>query len=325
MKNGGLAGSPAGLMSKARQIIDNRLAATIDIGTNSVRLLVADLAEMPPRGIARQTEITRLGEGLDRTGLISAAAAERTAAVVARFAQEAHAHGAMAALHGTAALREAKNGPEVARLIEDRAGRPLRIISGDEEALITCRGVLLGHSPGNDMIIDIGGGSTEFITLKRVIPRPELADLIARSLPLGSVRHTERHLKSAKPIAEQMAALADDVRRIVIEGVAGRRVDRLIGVAGSITQIVALELQLDPYDPGRVDGYALPLERVAYWIERLAPMPIEERRRLPGMLPARAETVPAGAVILRETLRILDLDRVIASEYDSLWGALDFS
>lgn len=300
------------------------LAATIDIGTNSVRLLVADLASTPPRAIERLTAITRIGEGLDRDGLIHAAAAERTAAAVERFARRATELGATPRLHGTAALREASNGSEIARQIEERAGHPLRIISGDEEALITFRGVLLGHPVENAMVLDIGGGSTEFITARRATARPGIDDLVTRSMPLGSVRHTERHLKSGRPQADAMRALSEDVRRTVEEGIAGRRVARLIGVAGSVTQLVALELELDPYDPQRVDGFLLRLAQIETWIDRLAPMTPEARCALPGMVAARAETVPAGAVILRETLRALELTEVMASEYDSLWGALDF-
>jgi exopolyphosphatase / guanosine-5'-triphosphate,3'-diphosphate pyrophosphatase len=228
-------------------------------------------------------------------------------------------------LFGTAALREAANGAAVAdRLRAAAGGVSVRILSGGEEAYVTYRGVLLGH-PVNAaaMVLDIGGGSTEFMTgpASGIVTTP--SEIRSLSLPLGSVRHAERHLRQDPPAPSELDALRADVRALVQRGVDGRKVDRLYGVAGSVTQLVALELELDPYDPTRVDGFWLSRDTVVRWSSRLAALTIEERRRLPGIVPERAETIVAGTVILEETIAALGLEGLVVSEYDSLWGALD--
>jgi exopolyphosphatase/guanosine-5'-triphosphate,3'-diphosphate pyrophosphatase len=299
--------------------------ATIDIGTNSVRLLVADLTPHPPRALASGLRITRLGAGLDESGMITAASAAATVEAVGEFAARARSLGADGLfLFGTAALREAANGAEVADRLRAAAGAPVRILSGGEEAYITYRGVLMGHPvSGLAMVLDIGGGSTEFITGSASGRAANPSEIRSHSLPLGSVRHAERHIRSDPPSRAELAALHGDVRELVRRGVDGRAAERLYGVAGSVTQLVALELEMDPYDPSRVDGYWLSRETVTRWMDRLSALTVEERRVLPGIVPERAETIIAGTVILEETIAALGLEGLVVSEYDSLWGALD--
>lgn len=279
------------------------IRASIDIGTNSVRVLKADIAAKPPRPIVTDLRITRLGKGLDRTGLISTESAEATVKAVSEFV--ARVPDVTPVIFGTAALREAKNGPDVARRIFEACGISVRIISGAEEAAITWHGTMMGIEPGpNPMVLDIGGGSTEFI----------LSPNESRSLSLGSVRQTERH--------SDFEAMRSEIRELVARGIEGFSVKTLYGVAGSVTQVAALELKLVNYDPLRTHGYILDRDVVARWIETLRALTVEERRELPGMVPARAETVIAGAVILHETIDLLKVESVTVSEFDSLWGAL---
>lgn len=294
--------------------------AAIDIGTNSVRLLVAETRGVAPVALASELRITRLGEGLDATGSISGEAERRTLEAVAGFANVARSFGAAPFIYGTAALREARNGPDVAGRISKACGIPVRILSGREEALLTLRGVALGHTVDEStMVLDIGGGSTEF-----TVPRGN-DDASAHSLPLGSVRQSERHIRHYPPLHSEIDALTKDVRDLVARGTADARrlaCRRIIGVAGSVTQIVALELQLDPYDPAKVNGYLLETAAVEKWIAFFAAHSLDEIRALRGMVAKRAETILAGTMILLETLRALNAPAVIVSEYDSLWGGV---
>jgi len=293
--------------------------AAIDIGTNSVRLLVADFSTRPPRARATGLTITRLGEGLDASGRIKPEALKRTARAVAGFASDARRFGGSLVVYATAAMREASNGAEARAAIEEAAGAPVLTLSGEQEASVAYRGVALGHALSPDsMVLDIGGGSTEFSTEKE-------GRVEARSLALGSVRQTERHLRHDPPLDAECAVLEADVRALVTQGLAGRRAGSLYGVAGSVTQLVALELELDPYDSARVDGFDLTLATIEKWRKLFARSTVAEKRRLKGMVPERAETVLSGTIILQETLRQLNLSAATVSEYDGLWGALSIA
>lgn len=243
--------------------------------------------------------------------MISAAAEARTSEAVCDFV--CHCGETKPYIFGTAALREAKNGREVAARIAKQCGHEVRIISGEEEAAITWRGALMGLTPPDHaMVLDIGGGSTEFT----------MGPTLSRSLPLGSVRQTERHIRTDPPSPDEVRSMETEIRGLVEEGIRGFEVKALIGVAGSVTQLAALELQLAAYDPMKTHAYVLSLATVSTWVERFATLAVEKRRALPGMVPARADTVLAGSIILRETIRALGLDGVTVSEFDSLWGAL---
>lgn len=295
-----------------------RLRAAIDVGTNSVRWLAADFSHTPPRAVARGLAITRLGEGLDETGRIGEAALARTAEAVAEFARAAKAAGvAMPRLFGTQALREAGNGRAAADRIAEAAGAPLAILSGEEEADLARRGVLLGHpEAAGGLILDVGGGSTEFIPADGGK---------ARSLKLGSVRHTERFLRGDPPGTSEVAALRTETERLAAEGLAGwedRAQFSLWAVAGTATQLAALDLALDPYDPERADGLFLSRERIHSWFDRLASLSRVERAALAGMHPGRVDTIVAGCAILLGAVRASGAEGLRVSEYDGLWGAL---
>jgi exopolyphosphatase/guanosine-5'-triphosphate,3'-diphosphate pyrophosphatase len=221
----------------------------------------------------------------------------------------------------TSAVRDARNGPAFARRVRDEFGLDARTIGGDEEARLTFRGATserAAHAPAPVVVIDIGGGSTEYIVGDRDGPR------FHTSTQSGAVRQTERHLHSDPPTADELEALRHEVRAVVDDAVPAeiRRATRAaIAVAGTPTSLAAIDQKLDPYDPARVHGYVLTLGRVQEELDALAAMPLEERRRVPGLDPARAPTIVAGAVHLVEALRAFALDFTEVSEHDILRGA----
>ena len=208
-------------------------------------------------------------------------------------------------LVATSAVRDAENGEAFLGEIEWSYGFTTRLLSGDEEAELTLRGV--GETDSSTLIVDIGGGSTELIGGAQRI-----------SLDIGAVRLTERHLPSNPPAAEELEACAATVRSVLPDG---PRPERAIGVAGTITSLAALDLGLAEYDPERVHGHRLTLDGVQQQLSRLASMPLAERRQVPALDPERAPVIVAGAVILQEVLAHLGLDEIEASERDILHGA----
>jgi exopolyphosphatase/guanosine-5'-triphosphate,3'-diphosphate pyrophosphatase len=217
-------------------------------------------------------------------------------------------------------MRDAANGPEFRDEILRRFGIEARTISGDEEARLTFLGATAGRDPGAEtLVIDIGGGSTEY-----VIGHPGADPDFHVSTRMGSVRHTERHLRSDPPTESELAALAEDARSIVESDVPAdvrERVDAGIAVAGTATSLAAIDQQLDPYDPDEVHGYRLPRGSCERLVAQLAALTVEERRQVTGLHPDRAPTIVAGAVILLESIRAFGLDEIEVSENDILQGA----
>ncbi len=272
----------------------------IDLGTNSTRLLVADVEGGRVEEVGRGLRITRLGEGVDERRRLLPAPVARVRNVLADFRRELDRLGAERTLAvATSAVRDAENGEAFLGEVEWSYGFSTRLLSGDEEARLTYRGVTAGRSlePGA-LVVDIGGGSTELI----------LADRHA-SLDIGCVRMTER-------FGEDIEAIGAYVRSITPE----LDVREAVGVAGTITSLAALDLGLVEYDPERVHGHVLTSDVIDEQLARLASLPLQERRRLPGLEPERAPVIVAGAAILRELLRRYGLDRVEASEHDLLHG-----
>ncbi|HEY6571922.1 MAG TPA: Ppx/GppA phosphatase family protein [Candidatus Eisenbacteria bacterium] len=273
----------------------------VDIGTNSVRLLVADVdPQQRLRTAHRMGEISRLGEGLDRTGVIDEPAVLRTLDCLERFVQEAEYSGAShIRVAGTSALRTASNGPEVAARFAERIGYPVEILSGEEEARLVFLAVssgLAGKS-GATVVVDIGGGSTEVI----VGSGDEGRELISR--PLGCVHLTERLIHHDPPLAEELEAVRSLVRQIFAERLAdfgAGPVERAVGVGGTVTAFGALDMGLAKYDPSRIENHYLSRERVLAIERELCSTPLENRRELPGVSRGRADIIPAGSVILSE-------------------------
>ena len=295
----------------------------IDMGTNSTRLLIADVEGGRLDEIERLLEITRLGEDVDRGGVLVPQAMERVYATLARFREVAAGHGVTRVLAtATSAVRDAANGRDLLDEIERRFGFETRLLSGDEEALLTFRGIASTRPiEGETLIIDIGGGSTELIVGTATGVGFHV------STQMGCVRLSERWLATDPPTAAELAACAADVRAILAAHVPadvrrpGGPPRAAIGVAGTVTTIAAIDLGLDDYDPERIHGHRLSAAAVARERARLAALTVAERRQVRGLEPARAPVIVAGAVIVDEMLRWLGLDAIEASERDILHGA----
>jgi exopolyphosphatase/guanosine-5'-triphosphate,3'-diphosphate pyrophosphatase len=280
--------------------------AVVDLGTNSTRLLVADVDDGRVEEVSRRTEITRLGEGVDERRKLLPLPIARVRNVLADYRRELEGLGAERTLAvGTSAIRDAENGEAFLGEVEWSYGFKTRLLSGEEEGELTRRGVAGGRElePGT-LVLDVGGGSTELI-----------ADGSRTSIDLGSVRLTERFLHSDPPTREELEAATVAVR----DALPDLEPAQAIGVAGTITTLAALEL--GEYDPQRVHGYRLSRGAVDAQLERLASLPLAERRELPGLEPERAPVIVAGAVVVREVLDRYGLDSLEASERDILHGA----
>ncbi|MFL5895430.1 MAG: Ppx/GppA family phosphatase [Thermoleophilaceae bacterium] len=296
--------------------------AVVDLGTNTTRMLVADVDGRRVNELDRRTNVTRLGEGVDATGRLADGAIERVSKVLAdyRAAIDGLAPDRTVAL-ATSAVRDADNGDDFRRLLHDRFALDVRIIPGDEEARLTFLGATAARRPGEGplVVIDIGGGSTEF-----VVGHAGDNPTFRVSTQAGSVRQTERHLHEDPPSREELEALESAVRETIAAAIPAdvrSSVVSAIAVAGTATSLAAIDQHLEPYDPDRVDGYALTLEACERMLGELAGVPLGERRRVPGLHPDRAPTIVAGAVILVESIRLFGLDAAETSEADILHGA----
>ena len=320
-------------------------AAVIDIGTNSTRLLIADVT---PDGriteIVRRSIITRLGAGVDSQGTLSREACERVYAALAQFRAEIDAHkpgngnsddgggggggGGSGSGSGepypnlavmTSAVRDARNGEDLANTVRSKYGFDARVLTGEQEAQMTFLGAMSGRQESTDptVVIDIGGGSTEFIV------GHDHTSGFHTSLPAGVVRMSERHIHTDPPAPAELQELAADTRATYLAGLppaVRASVTRGIAVAGTATSAAAIDQELDPYDPERVHGYALLLATVELLLARLADMDEARRRALVGLHPDRAPTIVAGMILLSEAMRAWHLDEVEVSEHDILHG-----
>lgn len=297
--------------------------AVVDIGTNSTRLLVADVTDGQVEEIERSSTVTRLGQGVDAAGRLAPEAMERVFAVLGRYRERIDALDAGTTTTGvlTSAVRDAENGAEFTTRVRERYGIDARTIAGDEEAQLTFAGATSRRNPEEStptLVIDIGGGSTELV----VGTRGEVEFHV--STQAGVVRQTERHISSDPPNRRQLAAVAGDARATIEAAVPEgmRRKARIgVAVAGTATSLAAIAQRLEPYDPDRAHGYVLELADCEEMLERLAALPLEERRAVPGLHPDRAPTVVAGTVILIAVMRCFGLERVEVSEHDILHGA----
>jgi exopolyphosphatase / guanosine-5'-triphosphate,3'-diphosphate pyrophosphatase len=280
--------------------------AAVDLGTNSTRLLVADVDDGRVHEVARRLEITRLGEGVDERRRLLPLPIARVRNSLAGFRAVLERLGAERTLAvATSAVRDAENGEAFLGEIEWSYGFATRLLSGHDEALLTFRGVTAGRRVDEDtLIVDVGGGSTELL-----LGGPEGVSFHT-SLDLGCVRLTER-------FGDDLGACAAYVRTELPD----LEARGAIGVAGTVTSLAALDLGLVEYDPERVHGHVLSRAAIEAQLERLAALSLEERRRVPGLQPERAPVIVAGAVILREVLARYGLEAVEASERDLLDGA----
>jgi exopolyphosphatase / guanosine-5'-triphosphate,3'-diphosphate pyrophosphatase len=280
--------------------------AAVDLGTNTTRLLVADVDDGCVDEVHRETHITRLGEGVDARKRLLPVPIARVRNVLADYRRTLERLGAERTLAvATSAVRDAENGEAFLGEVEWSYGFVTRLVSGDDEALLTRRGV---QPAAGTLVLDIGGGSTELIV-----------DDFHASLDLGSVRYTERYMHTDPPGSAELDACAAAVRSVLEERVP-IRADAAVGVAGTVTTVAALDLGLDTYDRERVHGHRLTLAAAQHQLARLAALPLAERREVPALDPERAPVIVAGAVILTETLLFFGLDAIEVSEHDILDG-----
>jgi exopolyphosphatase/guanosine-5'-triphosphate,3'-diphosphate pyrophosphatase len=295
--------------------------AVVDIGTNSTRLLVADV---DPAGavteLVRRSQVTRLGDRVDSAGGLSPQAIDRTCTVLGeyrRLIDEHHCEANLAVL--TSAVRDASNGAAFTERVRQEYRLDARILTGEEEAQLTFLGAMSSRAPATEptVVIDIGGGSTEF-----VVGRGHTAGFHV-SLQTGVVRMSERHIHSDPPAPEELQSLAIDTRTIFLDGLPPEErapVQGGIAVGGTATSAAAIDQELDPYDPNRVHGYTLLLATIELLLARLADMTEAQRRNLVGLHPDRAPTIVAGMILLSEAMRAFELDQVEVSEHDILHG-----
>jgi exopolyphosphatase/guanosine-5'-triphosphate,3'-diphosphate pyrophosphatase len=298
--------------------------AAIDVGTISVRLLVADLAAGWPVAAARQAEVTRLGEGLVPGGPLNKVARLRTAEVVERFATQARQLGAEnIVLAGTSATREAADGREFIEGLGHKHGLDAVVLSGEREAELAYAGACL-DVPNDPVVLDVGGGSTELITC---LPDGRVYPV---SLPLGASRATDKWVKSDPPAAAELESVAREASRAVAEmrgrfgaggdAGAGAGSRRLVGVAGTVTTLAALAAGLEAYDPEVIHLRTLSLDEVRGLLVRLAGLTTKERAALPCVQAGRAPVIVAGTAIVLAAMEVLGYDQLTVSERDLLDG-----
>jgi exopolyphosphatase / guanosine-5'-triphosphate,3'-diphosphate pyrophosphatase len=280
--------------------------AAVDLGTNTTRLLVADVEDGRIVEVHRETRITRLGEGVDARGRLLPVPIARVRNVLTDYRQTLERFGAERTLAvATSAVRDAENGEAFLGEVEWSYGFTTQLLSGDDEARLTRRGV--DPKPGT-LVVDIGGGSTELIV-----------DDFHTSLDVGSVRYTERFVYTDPPDPQELDECAHSVRAILEER-ARVKAQSAIGVAGTVTTLAALDLDLEHYDRERVHGHRLTTEAARTQLHRLAALPLRDRRELPAVEPERASVIVAGAVILVSILEHFGLDEIEVSERDILDG-----
>jgi exopolyphosphatase/guanosine-5'-triphosphate,3'-diphosphate pyrophosphatase len=274
------------------------IVAAVDLGTNTTRLLVGRVENERVEELHRETRITRLGEGVDGRRRLLPVPIARVRNALSDYRRTAESLGAeRTLLVATSAVREAENGEAFLGEIEWSYGFATRLLSGEEEARLTQRGV--GALAASTLLVDIGGGSTELVL-----------DGFQASLPLGSVRFTERHADDVEASVPAARALLPKLRP-----------EDAVGVAATITSLAALDLGLDEYDRRRVHGHVLTREGARAQLERLAALSLEERRRVPALEPDRAPVIVAGGAILLAILDEYELPEIRVSERDLLDGA----
>jgi exopolyphosphatase/guanosine-5'-triphosphate,3'-diphosphate pyrophosphatase len=282
--------------------------AVVDIGTNTTRLLVAEREDDQIVELERRTVITRLGQGVDAAGRLADEAMDRVAEAIAGYREVIDRLGAEKVVAvATSAMRDSENGPGFRDYLKQKYGIDARTISGDEEARLTFLGATAGRNDDREtVVIDIGGGSTEY-----VVGRAGEDPRFHSSTQMGSVRFTERFVKSDPPSQSELQDLAEAVR----ETVPDVRAEHAIAVAGTATSLAAIDGAEEPH------GYRLSLASCERIMSMLAALPLEERRNVKGLHPDRAPTIVAGAVILTESIRALGLDLAEVSDRDILHGA----
>jgi len=299
------------------------ILGAIDIGTNSVRLLVSE-KNNGWHDVLRTVEVTRLGENVNRTKAIKPEAMDRTLEVLAKYRSLMDRYGVeKARIISTSAMRDAKNSSEFISLVKERLGLEIEVISGEEEGRLTFSGATgqdsLVPQGALALVIDVGGGSTEYIYGK------DRKVYGSTSLDIGAVRLSELFLKHNPPLEDELVEARKMIRKVassVFSEVAAQNPSAMIAVAGTATQLSAVEYGVEPYDPEKIHGSKITFLQLKALIARLSSLPLEERKKVKGMHPQRADVIVAGALILEETIEALGLPEMIIGERDILDGVV---
>jgi len=294
--------------------------AVVDMGSNSTRLLVADVDDGQISELERRSTVTRLGRGVDTSRKLSAEAIEDVCDTVADYLALVDDHGpAQLVAIATSAVRDAENSGAFIGELRERFALNARILSGDDEARLTYLGANHERPVAEDtLVVDIGGGSTELV----VGSGSEMS--FHASLDAGTVRHTERHISKDPAEHSELETLSDDVRTLIdgaLQGSHFARARKGIGVAGTPTSLAAIDQALDPYDPEAVHGSTLSLAAIQRMLSELASKTLAERLEVTGLHKGRAPTIVAGVVILIQVMRAFGLSEIEVSEHDILYGA----
>ncbi len=299
------------------------ILAGIDIGTNTIRLLVLEAAGGTFRELYSGRKITRLGQDIDRTGRFSPDAEERSLRALSDFSASIQRYGAdHIAVVGTSAFRIASNAQKFIEEVEKRTGLVIRVISGEEEARFTLIGVMQvlkntslwrGSLNTPALVIDIGGGSTE------IIMTSSNNGLLIKSLPLGAVYLTERFIKHDPPLLDEIQHLRTWVQTLLQQKCPEMLDDHsglFVGTAGTITTLAAIDQKLAEYDPDKINGYIMSKETVSMITNRLCTSTLEERRTMPGLEQGREDIIPAGSLIVQEIMDYFGVQSMMVSD----WG-----
>ncbi|ADL06901.1 Ppx/GppA phosphatase family protein [Thermosediminibacter oceani] len=298
-------------------------AAVIDLGSNSVRLLVAEVGGGKVTPVLKDLVTTRLGEGVADKGMLSQKSMDSTLEAVIEFKKRALSAGCerITAI-ATSAVREAKNGWEFMELIKQRAGIEVRILSGREEGELSFLGAKEGLGlKERALVIDIGGGSTELAFGCEKVQ-------LSVSLPMGAVRWTRSFLKSDPPEAKEITALREEARSLLsdfknrFESMKSPGGVTAVGVGGTLTSLAAISLELKEYHWSKVHGCVLALKAMEEIAGRLCRLPSPKRKEIAGLAADRADIIPAGALIALEIMRFLELGSITVSESDLMEGIL---
>jgi len=302
-----------------------RRVAAVDCGTNSLRLLLADVdpARAELADLIRRMEIVRLGQGVDQTGRLAPEALARTMAVLREYADLIARSGAQAVrMVATSATRDADNAAEFVRLVKEVLGVVPEVLTGDEEAMLSFTGataeLAAGPDPGPFLVADIGGGSTEFV-LGEAGGRP----VHAISVNIGCVRMTERHLYGDPPLQAEVAAAVADIDaalEVAAAAVPVREARTLIGLAGSVTTVAAIAMGLPAYDATRIHHARVGAADVSAVTRGLLAQTRAERAVIGVMHPGRVDVIGGGALILDRLMRRFGFAEVLVSEHDILDG-----
>ncbi len=293
--------------------------AAIDCGTNSLRLLIADVAGATQSEVHREMRVVRLGAGVDRTGRLDDHALARTRAALVDYAALCRTHGVVRTrMVATSATRDASNRDAFSEMVQDVLGVPPEVITGEQEAALSFAGATRGlpSDQAPYLVVDIGGGSTEVVLGSQGVTA-------SRSVDIGCVRLTERHLVNDPPTPAQLEAAQADIAAALDDVAAAVPVDQArtaVGLAGSVTTVAALVLGLDTYDSARIHRSVLSADDVRRWSDRLLAMTRTERAGLAVMHPGRVDVIGAGALVLRSIVDRFALTEISVSETDILDG-----